>query len=233
MVGRHPKASASSVAATLAISLCLAAASGCSSDKREPVPARPPSRSAPADAAGVTPAGTPTAASQGFAGPDAYDAPAGSRYELPSGLVIEDLIRGGGDVVLPMSTVTFHYRFKVKDGDEIHISAEMPHDPPAEGQSPAAPSPETQRLSRLMPGLRDGLVGMKAGGRRRLTIPPDLAPGIVGNRNEAGEFRIAPDAVLIYVVDMIEAKVVAPPATPPAAPASTPARAAPLEPSPR
>jgi peptidylprolyl isomerase len=231
MDGRHPKPVAASVAAVLAISTCLVAVSGCNSDTRDP--ASPQSTSGSAASAGVTPAGTPTAASQGFAGPDAYDAPAVSRYELPSGLVIEDLIRGDGDLVLPMSTVTFHYRFKVKGGDEIHISAEMPHDPPVEGQAPAAPAPESQRLSRLIPGLRDGLVGMKAGGRRRLTIPPDLAPGIAGNRNEAGEFRIAPDAVLIYVVDMIETKVVAPPATPPAAPASPPAGAAPSEPSPR
>lgn len=232
MVGRHSKPSAMSIAAVV-IASCLAVVSGCSSDKREPAQARPPSTSTPADAAGVTPAGTPTAASQGFAGPDSYDTAAVSRYELPSGLVIEDLILGDGDVVLPMSTVTFHYRFKVKDGNEIHISAEMPHDPPAAGQAPAAPAPESQRLSRLMPGLRDGLVGMKAGGRRRLTIPPDLAPGIAGNRNEAGEYRIAPDAVLIYVVDMIEAKMVAPPATPPAVPAATPAGAAPSQPSPR
>lgn len=209
-------------AAMLTISgVCTLA--GCKGDKPQPEAAKPSATGSEPAAAPTTPIGMPTAASQGYAGPEAYDAVAIGRFEPPSGLIIEDLKIGSGDVVLPMSTITFAYRFRVKDGDEMYVSAEAPSDPPAEGATAAAPGPETQRVSRLMPGLRDGMVGMKAGGRRRITVPPHLAPGIAGNKNEAGEYRIAPDAMLIYVVDLIEAKIVAPAAAAPSAAPVTPA----------
>ena len=35
-------------------------------------------------------------------------------------------------------------------------------------------------LSRVIPGFRDGIVGMQVGGRREIVIPPDLAYGEAG-----------------------------------------------------
>ena len=48
----------------------------------------------------------------------------------------------------------------------------------------------------VIPGWDQGLVGMKVGGRRELTIPPDLAYGAQGSG------PIGPDATLIFVIDL-------------------------------
>jgi peptidylprolyl isomerase len=50
----------------------------------------------------------------------------------------------------------------------------------------------------VIPGWDQGVVGMKVGGRRRLTIPPDLA---YGKRGAGG--AIGPDETLVFVVDLL------------------------------
>jgi peptidylprolyl isomerase len=50
----------------------------------------------------------------------------------------------------------------------------------------------------VIPGWDRGVAGMKVGGRRRLTIPPDLA---YGKRGAGGV--IGPDETLVFVVDLI------------------------------
>jgi peptidylprolyl isomerase len=47
-------------------------------------------------------------------------------------------------------------------------------------------------------GWDQGVAGMKVGGRRRITIPPDLA---YGKRGAGGV--IGPDETLVFVVDLI------------------------------
>src|SRR5436190_23888888 len=47
-------------------------------------------------------------------------------------------------------------------------------------------------------GWDDGVAGMKVGGRRRITIPPNLA---YGKRGAGGV--IGPDETLVFVVDLI------------------------------
>jgi len=114
--------------------------------------------------------------------------------------------------------LTFHYRGKVKDGAEFDVTKDH-----------AEPKPMVEPLTRLFEGLSTGLVGVKPGGRRRLTIPGYLAPGIAGLRNEAGEVVIPSDAVLIYVVDVLEIKQQLVPNAPvvPASDGSEPVPAAP------
>lgn len=51
--------------------------------------------------------------------------------------------------------------------------------------------------SQVISGWDQGVVGMRVGGRRRLTIPPDMAYGQFG----AGGV-IGPDETLIFVVDL-------------------------------
>jgi peptidylprolyl isomerase len=51
---------------------------------------------------------------------------------------------------------------------------------------------------RVIPGWDRGVEGMRVGGRRRLTIPPDLA---YGKRGAGGV--IGPDETLVFVVDLI------------------------------
>ena len=50
----------------------------------------------------------------------------------------------------------------------------------------------------VIAGWDQGVAGMKVGGRRRITIPPDLA---YGKRGAGG--AIGPDDTLVFVVDLI------------------------------
>ena len=47
-------------------------------------------------------------------------------------------------------------------------------------------------------GWDEGVAGMRVGGRRRITIPPDMA---YGKRGAAGV--IGPDETLVFVVDLV------------------------------
>ena len=60
-------------------------------------------------------------------------------------------------------------------------------------------APATFSLDQVIPGFSQGLVGMKTGGQRLLVIPGALAYG----SNPPSGAGIAPDAALIFVVDMV------------------------------
>ena len=50
----------------------------------------------------------------------------------------------------------------------------------------------------VIAGWDQGVAGMKVGGRRRITIPPDMA---YGKRGAGGV--IGPDETLVFVVDLV------------------------------
>ena len=50
-------------------------------------------------------------------------------------------------------------------------------------------------------GWDEGVAGMKVGGRRRITIPPDMA---YGKRGAGG--AIGPDETLVFVVDLVSVR---------------------------
>ena len=50
----------------------------------------------------------------------------------------------------------------------------------------------------VIPGWDQGVAGMKVGGRRRITIPPQMA---YGKRGAGGV--IVPDETLVFVVDLV------------------------------
>ncbi len=58
-------------------------------------------------------------------------------------------------------------------------------------------TPTTFPLNGVIEGWTKGLVGMKVGGRRQITIPGDLAYG------KAGREGIEPDETLVFVVDLV------------------------------
>jgi protein-disulfide isomerase len=113
--------------------------------------------------------------------------PGGAAVTLPGGLVVKDVTVGGGAAVKSGDTVTVHYVGTLTDGKEFDSSRKH-------GQ----PFSFAVGKGTVIKGWDQGLVGMKVGGRRKLTIPSDLA---YGDRGMAG--AIPPKATLLFDVELI------------------------------
>ena len=103
----------------------------------------------------------------------------------PTELVIEDIVVGDGAEATPGATVEVHYLgVEYETGEEFDSSW---------GRQETITFP----LNGLIAGWQEGIPGMKAGGRRKLTIPPHLAYGPAGS----GHFLAG--KTLIFVIDLI------------------------------
>lgn len=121
--------------------------------------------------------------------PDSPESPqtteATNVQKLPSGVIIEDITVGQGEGCPPNSTVTIHYRGTLLNGKEFDSSY--------------SGEPATFPLARLIKGWQEGIPGMKVGGKRKLTIPYQLAYGAAGSPPE-----IPPKSDLIFEIEMFE-----------------------------
>ncbi len=111
---------------------------------------------------------------------------------LPSGVYVQDVAVGSGTAVTDSSTVIVAYRGALANGRVF--------DSTATGQT------RSFDLRGTIPGWRSGLAGARAGGRRRLLVPPALA---YGNETRQG---IPAGSVLYFVIDVAS---VTTPVTPP------------------
>ncbi|MFT4126653.1 MAG: FKBP-type peptidyl-prolyl cis-trans isomerase [Gordonia sp. (in: high G+C Gram-positive bacteria)] len=103
----------------------------------------------------------------------------------PTELEITDLIIGDGEQARRGGVVDVHYvGVDFESGEEFDSSWNR-------GQSARFP------LERLIPGWQEGIPGMQVGGRRRLTVPPELAYGPAG----AGH-RLS-GRTLVFVIDLL------------------------------
>jgi peptidylprolyl isomerase len=103
-------------------------------------------------------------------------------------LEVEDITVGEGEEAVAGRVVEVHYvGVSWKTGNQFDASWDR-------GSTFKFPLGK----DRVIPGWDRGVAGMKVGGRRRLTIPPDLAYGKRG----AGAV-IGPDETLVFVVDLI------------------------------
>lgn len=109
-----------------------------------------------------------------------------------SGLKIETLREGKGEGAKAGDKVTVHYTGTLTDGKKFDSSVDR-------GQ----PFSFQLGAGQVIPGWDQGLLGMKVGEKRRLTIPPELGYGAEG----AGGV-IPPNATLIFEVEML--KITAP-----------------------
>jgi peptidylprolyl isomerase len=117
--------------------------------------------------------------------------------EVPTSLVVEDLITGTGTPVVAGDSVTVNYIGVSCSTGKIFDS------------SWASGKPITFPLNQVITGWAQGLLGMQPNGRRLLVIPADLGYG------STGQGGIAPDESLIFVVDLISASPSATPGTTP------------------
>jgi peptidylprolyl isomerase len=105
----------------------------------------------------------------------------------PAELVSEDIVEGDGATAAAGDKVTVQYvGVDYATGEEFDSSWERPE--PFEFELGAG---------EVIPGWDEGVEGMKEGGRRQLTIPPDLAYGPAGQPPAIG-----PDATLVFVIDL-------------------------------
>lgn len=109
--------------------------------------------------------------------------------KLPSGLEYEELKVGTGPEAQTGQTVQMVYTGRFPDGRQF--DSNVGH----------APYPVTLGAHAVIKGWEEGIPGMKVGGKRRLTIPPDLAYGKSGYGT-----IIPPDATLVFDVELVGLK---------------------------
>ena len=117
----------------------------------------------------------------------------GCGTEQPAGpdgtgtVVTEDLVVGTGPTAANGNTVTVHYIGRLTNGTVFD-------------DSNARNQPLVFRIGGglYLAAFEQGIVGMRVGGRRRLTIPPGLAYGAAGNPP-----AIPGNATLVFEVELL------------------------------
>jgi peptidylprolyl isomerase len=116
------------------------------------------------------------------------DFPEGS---APADLVIDDVTEGDGTEAKRGDTILAHYvGVAHSTGEEFDSSWNR-----------GAPLDFRLGVGQVIRGWDDGILGMKEGGRRKLTIPAHLA---YGDRGAGG--AIKPGETLIFVVDLVKVR---------------------------
>ena len=103
-------------------------------------------------------------------------------------LVVDDVKPGEGAIATKGKTVSVHYTGRLTDGTKFDSSYDrgQPIDFPLGGGV-------------VIKGWDQGIEGMKVGGKRKLTIPPDLAYGARGTPGGP----IPPNATLVFEVELV------------------------------
>jgi len=98
-----------------------------------------------------------------------------------------DTVVGTGKEVKAGDTVKVHYRGTLTNGTEFDSSFKRNE-------------PIEFPLNGVIKGWGEGLVGMKVGGKRKLTIPPDQG---YGSRNMG---TIPPNSTLLFEVELLDVR---------------------------
>ena len=106
----------------------------------------------------------------------------------PRRLVKEDIVKGRGRGAKPGDVVVVNYvGMNFSNGQEFDASWDR-----------GEPFPVQLGAGNVIPGWEKGLIGIKKGGRRKLTIPPELGYGAEGSPP-----AIPPNETLIFVIDVV------------------------------
>ncbi len=108
-------------------------------------------------------------------------------------LTIVDVQVGTGTPAATGNTITINYTGMFLDGKVFDTSI---------GKQPFT---FELGVGKVIPGLDQGILGMRVGGKRRLIIPPDLAYGEQGISG-----AIPPNAPLIFDIELLDVKEASP-----------------------
>jgi len=106
--------------------------------------------------------------------------------ELQSGVIYEDELTGIGEPAVLGDELEVHYGAWLDDGQQVDSSVDRGI--PIRFVLGAAP----------IAGWNEALIGMSAGGKRRLTVPPTLAYGEAGIPG-----LVPPNAVLSFMIELL------------------------------
>ena len=107
-----------------------------------------------------------------------------------SGLQYEDIVVGTGASPSSGKTVSVHYTGTLTNGTKFDSSRDR-------GQ----PFQFVIGVGKVIKGWDEGVMSMKVGGRRKLTIPAQLGYGARGAGNV-----IPPNATLVFDVELLDVK---------------------------
>ena len=119
----------------------------------------------------------------------------GDTVVLNTGLRYIDAKGGPGEAADWCDPVTVHYTAFLGNGTRIESTHDL-----------GIPLPFTPGLGDLIDGFEQGVIGMRAGGIRRLIIPPQLGYGGVDQRSSAGVVVIPANSTLIYDIEAISTR---------------------------
>ena len=147
----------------------------------------------PAEKPGDSTSGDSGAAGSVEASPGEKNSGSKSEEEVvitESGLQIKDLVVGTGEQARAGATVSVHYTGWLVDGTKFDSSVDR-----------GTPFEFLLGQGRVIKGWDEGVATMRVGGKRELTIPPELAYGDQG----AGAL-IKAGATLVFEVELLEVK---------------------------
>ena len=104
-------------------------------------------------------------------------------------LKTEDIKEGTGPAVKSGDNIVIHYKGTLTDGSTFDSSYER-----------GEPFETTIGVGQVIEGWDKGIIGLKVGGKRKLTIPPAMGYG----DRPAG--KIPPNSILIFEVELLEIK---------------------------
>ena len=115
----------------------------------------------------------------------------GKMHKLASGLQYEDVVVGSGKMAEPGMNVSVHYTGWLP-GVTQPFDSSVDRGQPFQFQLGAG---------QVIQGWDEGVKGMRIGGKRKLTIPPDLGYGARGAQGV-----IPPNATLLFDVELLDVK---------------------------
>ena len=105
----------------------------------------------------------------------------------PSDITTEEITVGTGATAAVGDVVTVHYILSLTNGNVLQSSY----------TDLGAPITIQIGAGQVIPGFERGVVGMRVGGKRRVTIPPSLAYGSAGNG------PVPPNATIRFEIELV------------------------------